>query len=179
MAELTTIARPYALAAFNYARQTTRLAEWSEMLGFAGEVVSQPAFARYLDDPELGRERLAHLLFEIGGERFDDSVKNLLRTMAENGRLGALPLVSEQFDRMRDQAEGLADVEVVSAYAVNATQKKTLAAALEKRLGKQVKLSTRIDKSLIGGLLIRIGDEVIDASVSGGLKQLANELQHS
>ena len=179
MAELTTIARPYALAAFNYAKQANRLAEWSEMLGFAGGVVSQPAFGRHMDDPKLAGERLADLLFEIDAEHFDEPVKNLLRTMAENGRLGTLPLVSEQFDRMRDQAEGLADVEVISAYAVNAAQKKTLTAALEKRLGKHIKLSTRIDKSLIGGLLIRIGDEVIDASVSGGLKQLASELQHS
>jgi F-type H+-transporting ATPase subunit delta len=179
MAELTTIARPYAVAAFDFARKSDRLAQWSEMLHFAAEVVGQPTFAAHLDDPKLGRDKLARLLYEVGGERFDVHGRNFLRAMAEHDRLGLIPLVAKLFDRLRDEAEQRADVEVVSAYAVNATQKRTLAQALEKRLGKAVNLTTRIDKSLIGGLVIRVGDEVIDASLQGGLNQLATTLHPS
>lgn len=179
MAEPTTIARPYAAAAFDFAHKAGRLAEWSEMLHFAAEVVAQPTFAARLDDPRLGRNNLARLLFEVGGERFDAHSRNFLRTMADNDRLAQVPMVANLFDRLRDEVEQKADVEVVSAYAVNATQKRKLVEALEKRLGKAVNLTTTIDKSLIGGLVIRVGDEVIDASLQSGLNQLATALHPS
>jgi F-type H+-transporting ATPase subunit delta len=179
MAELATIARPYAQAAFRYAQKHERTQAWSEMLDFAAEVVRQPAVAPYLEDPRVGGERLMQLFAHVAEGRFDAPFENFLRTLVEQGRVGLLPEVSALFEAARRQVENRLKVHVVSAYQVKNEHKKLLTEALEKRYGKAVELTSEIDKSLIGGLVIRAGDSVIDASVTGGLQQLASGLSHS
>lgn len=179
MAELVTLARPYANAAFGHAKKAGTLADWSAALQVAAQVVADQKVQRLIDDPHVGGDQLCQLLFEVGGEQFSAPFQNFLRTMVENGRLSLLPEVSRLYQALFDQQENRVQVELISAYAVKNDQERNIAAALESRFGKSVELHTRIDKSLIGGAIIRVGDEVIDGSISGGLKQLATQLHSS
>ncbi len=179
MAELATLARPYAQAAYNFAQKSDSLPQWSDALHTAASVTADASFSGLIGDPRLSNDKLCQLLVEIGGDGFTDHIKNFLGTIVENGRLKLLPEVAQEFDKLRNIAENRIEVEVVSAYVVKKDQQTLLIAALEKRFGKQVVLTTRTDKSLIGGLIIRAGDEVIDGSVLGGLNQLATQLHHS
>lgn len=179
MAELVTLARPYAQAAFNYARKANKLAEWSSALKTAASIADDPTFNGLIDDPRFGGEQLCQLLFDIGGEEFSPDVQNFLRTMVENDRLSLMPQVSRLYNDLLNEEQHRVEVEVVSAYAVKKEQQRRLVAALEVRFGKSVEIHTRIDKSLIGGAIIRVGDEVIDGSLAGGLKQLATQLHSS
>jgi F-type H+-transporting ATPase subunit delta len=179
MAELVTLARPYAQAAFDCARKADKLSDWASALQTAANIAADPKFSGLIDDPRFGSEQLQQLLFDIGGDDFSPDVQNFLRTMIENGRLSLLPEVSQLYNQLYNREQNRVDVEVVSAYAVKKPQERALTEALEKRFGKSVELHTRIDKSLIGGAIIRVGDEVIDGSLAGGLKQLANQLHSS
>lgn len=179
MAELVTLARPYAQAAFDYARKAGKLSQWSAALRTAADIAADPKFSSLIDDPRFGNEQLQQLLFDIGGDEFPRDVQNFLRTMIENDRLPLLPQVSQLYNELYNSEQNRVEVEVVSAYAVKKDQQRQLTEALEKRYGKSVELHTRIDKSLIGGAIIRVGDEVLDGSVTGGLKQLANQLHSS
>jgi len=179
MAELATLARPYAQAAFNHARKAGTLSDWSAALRTAADISTDSNFRGLIGNPRLSRERLAELLFDIGGGQFSDEIKRFFGTIIENDRLTLLPEVSSIYDELLNEAENRVDVEVISAYAVKKEQQAMLAQVLEKRLGKSVELRTRIDKTLIGGAIIRIGDEVIDGSLLGGLKQMATQLHSS
>jgi len=179
MAELVTLARPYAQAAFDYARKADKMSEWTAALRTAATIAADPKFSSLIDDPRFSSTQLQQLLFDIGGDDFTPDVQNFLRTMVENGRLALLPQVSELYDQLCNKEQNRIEVEVVSAYMVKKDQQRQIAEALEKRFGKSVELHTRIDKSLIGGAIIRVGDEVIDGSLAGGLKQLANQLHSS
>ena len=179
MAELVTLARPYAQAAFDYARKADKLSDWTSALQTAANIAADAKFSRLIDDPRFNSEQLQQLLFDIGGDDFSPDVQNFLRTMVENGRLPLLPDVSQLYDQLRNDEQNRIEVEVVSAYAVKKDQQRQLIEALEKRFGKSVELHTRIDKSLIGGAIIRVGDEVLDGSLAGGLNQLANQLHSS
>jgi len=179
MAELVTLARPYAQAAFDYSRKADKMSEWTSALRTAANIAADPTFSGLIDDPRFSTEQLRQLLFDIGGDDFTPDVQNFLRTMVENGRLPLLPQVSQLYNELYNSEQNRVEVEVVSAYAVKKDQQRQIAEALEKRFGKSVELHTRIDKSLIGGAIIRVGDEVIDGSLTGGLKQLANQLHSS
>ena len=179
MAELATLARPYAQAAFNFARKSGTLSDWSNALRTAADISSDAKFSALIGNPLLSRDRLCELLFDIGTDQFSDEVRRFLRTMVENDRLPMLTEVSRLYDKLLNDEENRVEVEVVSAYAVKKDQQRVLIEALEKRFGKAVELNTRIDKTLIGGAIIRIGDEVIDGSLSGGLKQMATQLHSS
>lgn len=179
MAELATLARPYAQAAFNFARKADTLEQWSSALGEAAEICADEKFAALIGDPRVDGDRLCELLFDIGGERFSDENRRFLGTLVENGRLALLPEVSRLYTELYNEQQNRVKVEVVSAYAVKKAQQKLLQDALEKRFGKAVDMETRIDKTLIGGAIIRIGDEVIDGSLLGGLNQMATQLHSS
>lgn len=179
MAELATLARPYATAAFNFALKADSLDQWSDALRSAAEICADDKFTALIGDPRLNNDKLCELLFEIGGDSFSDENRRLLSTMVENDRLMLLPEVSRIYTDLQNQAQNRVEVEVVSAYAVKKEQQQLLQSALEKRLGKTVDMQTRIDKTLIGGAIIRIGDEVIDGSLLGGLNQMATQLHSS
>ena len=179
MAELATLARPYAQAAFNFARKAGTLDQWSGALAAAAQICADDKFSALIGDPRITSNKLSELLFDIGGDQFTDENRRFFSTLIENGRLDLLPEVSKLYTDLYNAEQNRVKVEVVSAYSVRKEQQKLLLAALEKRFGKAVDMETRIDKTLIGGAIIRIGDEVIDGSLLGGLNQMATQLHSS
>jgi F-type H+-transporting ATPase subunit delta len=176
MADKITIARPYARAAFEEARAHEGLAPWSEALKVAALVVRDSRVEALLGNPHVTPEQLAQLVTSIAGPRLGDTGANFVRTLDANRRLRFLPEIAARFDELKDTAEGVADVTVTSAAALNEAQRSKLAAALAKRLRRKVRLHCEIDPTLIGGAVVRAGDVVIDGSVSARLNRIAYEL---
>ncbi|OOG27873.1 F0F1 ATP synthase subunit delta [Thioalkalivibrio denitrificans] len=176
MSELTTLARPYAKAVFEAAQAAGNLAGWSDQLGFMAAVAHDPAMRVYLDNPRLTRESAAQTFISVCEGHIDGQGKNLVRMLADNGRIGLLPEIAALFEVMRAGAEGKVEAKVVSARPVADEQKAEIAAALRKRLGRDVELVCEIDENLIGGAVIRAGDLVIDGSMRGRLERLAASL---
>ncbi len=173
MAEKATIARPYARAAFEHARSTNALGRWSELLALASQVVSDARVKPLLGNPHISVEQLVELVAGLAGERTGDDGRNFLRALAANRRLGTLPEIAVQFEVLRALVENVVDVEVIAAMEVNEAQARRLSQALRTRLGRDVRLHTRIDAALIGGAIVRAGDLVIDGSLKGQLERLA------
>jgi F-type H+-transporting ATPase subunit delta len=178
MAETTTIARPYAQAAFELAREQGTLAKWSEALALASAVATDGGIRKLIGSPRVTRGQLADLVIDICGTRLDDAARNFVRVLADNGRLGVLPQIAALFEALRAEAEGVIEADMVSAFAVDEAQKSGIAAALKARLGREVTLTCSVDPELIGGAVIRAGDLVIDGSVKGKLAKLASALNH-
>ncbi|WP_039054905.1 F0F1 ATP synthase subunit delta [Enterobacter sp. Bisph1] len=176
MSEFVTVARPYAKAAFDFAVETQSVDHWQDMLVFAAEVTKNEDMAELISGA-LAPETLAKSFIAVCGEQLDDKGQNLIRVMAENGRIKALPDVLEQFIQLRAASEAIAEVEVTSATALSEEQLSKISAAMEKRLSRKVKLNCNIDKSVMAGVIIRAGDMVIDGSVRGRLERLADVLQ--
>ncbi len=176
MADRATIARPYARAAFAHAREEKDLAAWSKLLGAGAAAVTDPRVDRLLGHPHVTAEQLVALLHGLSKKAAGEEGENFLRTLAENDRLGLLPEIAQQFEAMRAEAEGIVDVEIVAAREIAAPQKKRLTQALERRLGREVRMQVRIDESLIGGAIVRAGDLVIDGSLKGRLARLGSTL---
>jgi F-type H+-transporting ATPase subunit delta len=176
MSDLITVARPYAKAAFDFAVENQSVDRWQDMLAFAAEVTKNDQIAELISGA-LAPETLADAFIAICGEQLDANGQNLIRVMAENGRLIALPDVLEQFAHLRALSEATAEVEVTSASALSDEQLAKISAAMEKRLSRKVKLNCNIDKSVMAGVIIRSGDTVIDGSVRGRLERLADVLQ--
>lgn len=176
MADKSTIARPYAKAAFEEARARGRLGPWSEALRTAAAVVGDPRVEALLGNPRVTPQELAALVIEIAGPQLDEEGRNFVRTLADNRRLALLPEVSERFDELKSEAEGVIDVTVTSAAPLDDSQRGKLASALQKRLGRTVRLQCATDPALIGGAVLRAGDLVIDGSLRGRLERIAYEL---
>ena len=176
MADKLTVARPYARAAFQEARAEDRLAQWSDSLKVGAQVVKDPRVENLLGNPQVTPEQLSQLLIDIAGPALGDHGANFVRTLAANRRLAYLPEIAELFDTLKDAAEGMADVTVTSAAALDESRQKKLGAALEKRLGRHVRLRCEIDPALIGGAVLRSGDLVIDGSLRARLDRIAYEL---
>jgi len=176
MADKSTIARPYARAAFEEAREGKRLEPWSQALHAAAAVVADPRVVALLGNPRVTPEELAQLVSGIAGSKLGEEGGNFVRTLAANRRLAVLPQIAARFDELKDAAEGVADVTVTSAAPLDAGQRKTLAAALEKRLKRTVRLHFATDAALIGGAVVRSGDLVIDGSLRTRLERIAYEL---
>jgi F-type H+-transporting ATPase subunit delta len=176
MSEITTAARPYARAAFEVAKDHDALQVWTDQLAFLAAVAHDPQMRAVLDSPALTRDQRAELMIGVCGDRIDDQAKNLIKLLAENGRLVILPEIAALYEVMRAEAEGSVEAEVVSAQDVSDAQLAKIAEALKGRLGREVKLTTRIDDSLIGGAIIRAGDLVIDGSIRGRLAKLTGAL---
>lgn len=176
MSDLITIARPYAEAVFARATETDSLDSWAEALEFLSAVVSDPSVADIIVNPAVEHDRRLQLLLDIGAGRLSEEEQNLLRVLVENDRLPTLPDIATLFHKMKSEHDGAIDVEVISAYVLKPEAENELAAALKKKLGKEVVISSSKDPALIGGVKVRAGDMVIDGSVAGQLSQLANEL---
>jgi F-type H+-transporting ATPase subunit delta len=176
MAESITLARPYANAAFEVAAVDNALAQWSLMLKMLAALTSQAKISELLKSPALTAEKLSEALLLICGDSVSSKGSNLVRLLAENRRLVLLPQISELFDALKDAREKSIDVEISSAYALSDAVVASLTAALEKRLDRTVKLHRTVNKQLIGGVVIRAGDTVIDSSVRGKLNKLAESL---
>ncbi|MBF4246884.1 F0F1 ATP synthase subunit delta [Vibrio anguillarum] len=176
MSDLTTIARPYAKAAFDFAVEKKQLDQWCQMLAFAAEVAKNEQMKELLTG-SVSAEKLAEIFIAICGEQFDVYGQNLLKVMAENGRLKALPDVSEQFFALKQEHEKQMDVEVISATELSDEQLVNISTKLEQRLERKVQLNCSIDETLLGGVIIRAGDLVIDNSARGRLNRLSDALQ--
>jgi len=181
MAENGAIARPYAQAVFEIARDEGQLAQWSDFLHAAATVVSDPAVDRLIHDPATDTASLVQLISEVSNKAVDghgagSGGHNLLRLMAENRRLPLLPEVANIFDGLRAEIENRVDVILAAAAPVDAAQQDKIAGALKRRLGREVNLEFKLDESLIGGARLQADDLVIDGSVRTGLEKLARAL---
>ena len=172
------LARPYARAAFALAGETGDRAGWSERLALLAAVAEDERVAAALRAPRITRADRAALVVRICDEHLDDGARNLVRLLAENGRLALLPEVARQYEALRADAEGRIDAYVRSATALDAEQEQRIATSLKKRLDREVTLHCEVDESLLGGAVIRAGDLVIDGSLKGRLARLASRLAH-
>jgi len=176
MSELTTVARPYAKAAFDFAVEAKAMDSWLSQLAFAAEVAQDKTIIGYLSGG-ASVEQAQAIFLNVCGEQVDSEGQNFLKVMAKNERLLVLPQVLEQFIELKAEFDQEVSVDVTSAVEVTAEQKTTLSAALEKRLARKVKLNCLVDASIVSGLVIKAGDMVIDGSVKGKLNRLATTLQ--
>ncbi|MFW7525910.1 F0F1 ATP synthase subunit delta [Vibrio ostreicida] len=176
MSDLTTIARPYAKAAFDFAVDKDQLDQWGHMLSFSAEVAKNEQMKELLTG-SVSAERLAEIFVAVCGDQVNANGQNLLKVMAENGRLTALPDVCEQFFALKKEHEKEVDVEVISATSLSNEQLANISSKLEIRLERKVKLNCSVDETLLGGVIIRAGDLVIDDSARGRLSRLSDALQ--
>ncbi|PJC85141.1 F0F1 ATP synthase subunit delta [Vibrio sp. HA2012] len=176
MSDLTTIARPYAKAAFDFAVENKQLDLWEQMLTFAAEVTKNEQMSELLTS-SVSAEKLAEIFVAVCGEQVDVHGQNLLKVMAENGRLTALPDVCEQFSLLRKEHEKRVDVEVTSATELTEKQLADIGSKLEQRLERKVNLNCSVDEALLGGVVIRAGDLIIDNSARGQLNRLSDALR--
>lgn len=175
MAEKTTIARPYADAIFELAKQKGDLNGWSKTMELLAAISSNEDMAAVIANPDMG-EHVIGLFQDIAGNKLDDSGLNLVKLCAENGRLDVLPEVAAIFELLKAEEESTVVAEVTSAFALNDEQKSNIAATLKKRLEREVTIVETVDDSLIGGVIIRAGDLVIDGSAATRLDTLGNAL---
>jgi F-type H+-transporting ATPase subunit delta len=183
MAEKATIARPYARAAFDFAREAGNtqqsFATWSRLLGIAGAVTADPAVGPLLGNPKVPATKLVELIAGVASQQgleVDAPGRNFLGILAQNRRLGYLPEIAAQFEQLRSEVENTVDVEVVTAFPAGEAQRQALMLALEERFNRAVRIRETIDESLIGGALIRAGDLVIDGTLKGRLERLATQM---
>ncbi len=178
MAEKQTAARPYAEAAFQFARERNALTAWSDMLDLIKAVAIDEHMARLAADPRTDQARFLELFLGICAKHVDAEAANFVRLVVENRRLGVLPEIVAQFEKLRAEAESRVEASVLSAFALDADQLKVLEQALKRKLGRDVRLRAQVDKSLVGGVVIRAGDLVIDGSVKGRLQEMAFFISH-
>jgi len=177
MAEPRTIARPYAEAAFRLADDAGKLAEWSAALAMLEQVSDNDRVRAAMADPNQSSAKVAGLFISILTGKLSSDAENLVRVMAENRRLALLGEVRAQFEALKNAREGVIEAEVYTAFELTDAQLAELVSALEKRTGRNVKAQVRIDKSLIGGVRVVMGDKVIDGSARAQLGALESALK--
>ena len=176
MSELTTIARPYAKAIYEIASESNKVDAWSDALGLMSAVASDAAMIDVLDSPRLKKEQKGELFLKVIGDKLDSAQKNLVQLMAQNGRLKIMADVAEQFEVYRAAAQGKVDATAVSAFPLTKAQENAITSTLKAKLGREVTLTTSTDASLIGGVVIKAGDIIIDGSMKAQLAMLATAL---
>jgi F-type H+-transporting ATPase subunit delta len=177
MAELTTIARPYAEAAFRMAREHNAFPAWSLTLGLVSAVAADPQMAAALDNPQLTASDKEALLLKVCGERIDPLGRNFLRVLVEADRIAVLPQITTMFEALKDAAEGVAKARIDTAFPLSDAELADITVALEKHFGKRIEATVTVDPELIGGARITVGDTVIDGSVQAKLEAMATRLR--
>lgn len=177
MSELTTLARPYAKAAFEFALEKKDLATWTETLEFLSMVTNDSSMAKLLDSPSLTREKAADAVLSVAEGRLDQQAANFVSLLASNGRLELLPEIQALYEQHRAEYEKTVEVELLSAVELTEQQLQDLNSQLEKKLGRKININCQIDPTVMGGMIIRAGDLVIDASIRGKLNDLADSLK--
>ncbi len=176
MSELATLARPYAEAVFKRAKESGNSQEWSDNLAFLSAIMQDESLAAIVNNPRVEEDKLTALLLEICQDQVTGETTNFLKLLIENGRLKLAPQIAELFEKYKAEDEGYVDVDVITAYTLTKAEEQSFATSLKKRLNKKVNIKPSIDKSLIGGFLVKAGDSVIDGSISGQLQQLAKRI---
>jgi len=178
MAEKMTVARPYARAVFEIAREEGALAGWSEFLERGARSAADERVQALIGNPAVSRESLAELFIELCGDAAGSHGASFLKLLADNGRMAWLPEIAAEYEALRAEAENIVDVQLTSAVELDAAQRESFVASLRKRLGRDVRLHCDTDEKLLGGAVIRAGDLVIDGSLSGRLERLAGAVTH-
>jgi F-type H+-transporting ATPase subunit delta len=177
MAEPSTIARPYAEAVFRLADAQGKLADWSAALANLAAVAGDGRVQAAVGDPNFAPARVAGLFIAVLSGKLSGDAENLVRVLAENGRLEVLPEIRAQYEQLKNEREGVLEVEVFTAFDMDQTQVADLAGRLERKTGRKVRPRVTVDRSLIGGARIEIGDKVIDGSARAQLVALENALK--
>ena len=173
MSQAITAARPYAQAAFDEAQKLGELKSWSEMLSALAEAVGNADLQAVIRSPKVGAGKLSDLMLALTGGKVGQIAQNFIKLLVENDRLLVLPEISAQFEVLRAEAEKSVDVVVTSAYDLSDAQKQKVAAALKVKMGREIKLSCEVNRELLGGIVIRAGDKVMDGSARTRLTELA------
>jgi F-type H+-transporting ATPase subunit delta len=176
MAESLTIARPYAEAVFKLARESNTLPSWSDALARLAAVASNGQARELIGNPKITDLQMGGLVADTAG-LLSPEQKNFVQVLAENERLSVLPEIAGHFEALRSTHDNIVDAQVSSAYPLTDAQLADVVETLKSKYGKQVKATVHVDPELIGGVSIRVGDEVLDASVRGKLAQLAGALK--
>jgi len=177
VAEPSTVARPYAEAAFKLADAQGKLADWSAALGNLAAVSADARVRASIGDPNLSSAKVAGLFLSILSGKLSGEAENYVRVLAENGRLEVLPEIRAQFEALKNEREGVVEAEITSAFEMDSPQLADLVARLEKNTGRKVRAKVSVDKSLIGGVRVVIGDKVIDGSARAQLAALETALK--
>ena len=173
MSEAITIARPYAQAAFEEAQKLNSLRAWSELLVGMAELVSQPEVNAIISNPKVSRTQLFGLMEALIGTAVSTQQRNFVHVLAESQRLAVLPEIAATFEALKAEAEKTVNVEVNSAFELSTAQQEKIIDSMKKRMGREVKLTCNVNKDLLGGVVIRAGDKVIDGSARTRLGELA------
>jgi len=176
MAELITLARPYAKAVFDAAKEQDTVGSWDQALALVGLLAADGAVKKILANPGLSEQRKAELFFDTAEEQLPEALRNFLLILAENKRLALLPEISTLFTFYRAELERTVNMKVSTAFEMTPEEQQKLAEALSRKLERKVALETAVDRSLIGGVVVNTGDLVIDASVRGKLAKMAKAL---
>lgn len=177
MAELTTIARPYAEAAFALARDQNALPAWSQMLKLASGIVADPQMAAALDNPKLDARARESLLLSVAGERLTPDGRSFVRVLVEADRITLMPVISSLFETLKDVADGVAKATIETAFPLEGDELGGLVTALERRFKRKVEAEVVVKPELIGGARITVGDNVIDGTVAERLRAMAVQLR--
>jgi F-type H+-transporting ATPase subunit delta len=177
MAELTTIARPYAEAAFAIARDQNALPVWSQMLRLASGIVADPQMAQALDNPMLDAKAKESLLLSVAGDRLNAEGRNFVRVLVEGDRIALMPTISRLFDTLKDSADGVAKAVIETAFPLEGGELAEMTAALERRFKRRIEAEVVVKPELIGGARITVGDNVIDGTVQERLRAMAAQLR--
>jgi F-type H+-transporting ATPase subunit delta len=173
MAEIATIARPYAQALFKASGNNA--AVMADAVSALAAVAADPQMRQFADNPKAGAAQVFNVISDVLGRQgwvLSPQTQNFLQTVIDNGRLGALPEIARQFHELVNADSGVSDAVVESAFPIEAAQLGEVVAALEKRFGRKLNASVRLQPELIGGIRVTVGDEVLDTSVKARLEQM-------
>jgi len=177
MAEPSTVARPYAEAAFKLADAESALGKWSDMLRALALVAADERVRQAISDPNLSGAQVAGMFIAVLSGALDGAGENFVRVLSNNGRLELLPEIHAQFEALKNDREGVVEAQVHSAFELTKAQVADLQERLEKRTGRKVRTQVHVDKDLIGGVKLVLGDKVIDASARSQLAALETALK--
>jgi F-type H+-transporting ATPase subunit delta len=177
VAEPSTVARPYAEAAFKLADAAGTLAKWSEMLGALAQVAADERVQRAVSDPNLSDAKRAGVFIAVLGGKLSGEGENFVRVLAQNDRLGVLPQIRSHFEALKNEREGVVEAKVYAAFELSKPQLAELVQRLEKNTGRKVRAEVVVDRELIGGVKIALGDKVIDGSARAQLGALETALK--
>ena len=176
MSEAITTARPYAQAAFEEAQKLNALKAWSEMLVSLAEAVSLPEVRAAVTNPRVAKAQIGAVMDALLGSAASAQQRNFVRVLADNQRLLVLPEIAAIFETLKAEAEKTVNVVVDSAFELSAAQQDKIISSLKKRMGREIKLTCQVNKELLGGVVIRAGDKVIDGSARTRIGEMANAL---